>query len=104
VDTQRRSFGVKPGKVCIEQGQTQPQIRYQRDIWSPSSLNQVTGGQTMFLLSQSAKNPEDSFTFTVNGQVQRYLIDYTVSGTILLFVDDKWAMESTDTAMMLYNY
>jgi len=104
VDNQRQVFGINTSKVCIETGKTPPQIRYQRDIWAPSALNQITSGQTMFLLSQTPKNPEDSFHLTINGQTQRYDLDYSVSGSVLTFIDDIWGLIPKDTAMMLYNY
>ncbi len=104
IDNQRNIFGSKVSNICIETGKAQPQIRYQRDIWAPTALNQITNGQVMFLLSHTPKNPADSFTLTVNGQTQVYGIDYTISLTTLTFIDNNWKMESTDEAMMLYNY
>lgn len=62
-----------------------------------------TNGQTVFVLAQIPMDPED-VEVSVNGLVQEYMTEYTLSGSTLTWLNNNFPLTTTDRLRVTYNY
>ena len=65
-------------------------------------FNVSLNGQTVFALTEVSNNPARS-ELHVNGNLQEYGIDYTISGSMLTWLDNDFTLTIGDKLIINYN-